>query len=188
MDIRISRRAGNAVGATWQSPTDPRVTIPHDIRDAVELWARQNRGTHGKIAWNLALNCAVIDFELRANDPRMKAYQDGRLKHEPKESIPLHFQKEGGGRFFPINLMELGVSGIITLLDKGNTWSGTGEYPNMMKAIGAAERGNEQMKESIRAAARDNARDRYRDQRRQILGLPFVNVPDNIGAKADGTA
>ena len=168
------------------APSDRRVSIPWDIKDAVELWAREKRGTHGKIEWNTVLNCAVIDFDLKADDPRMRAYQEGRLKHEPKESIPLHYQKEGGGPFYPINLAELGVSGLMEMLDRANTWSGRGEFKSTMAAIAATERKNDALKQSIRDAARDNARERAKDMRRQIFGLPVVSVPENIGAKADG--
>ena len=184
--MRISPRAGTAIGASWMSPDDNRVTIPWDIADAVEMWAREKRGTHGRIAWNAVMRCPVIDFELKADDPRMKAYRDGRLKHEPKESIPLHYQKEGGGPFYPINLTELGVSGLMEMLDRANTWSGRGEFKSTMAAIAATERKNEALRDSIRAAAKDNARERAKDMRRQIFDLPMVTVPENIGAKADG--
>lgn len=168
------------------SPADRRA-IPVAMRDAVEMWARQNRGTHGYVAWNPVLKCAVIDLELRADDPRMKAWQEGRLKHKPMESIPLHYQAFGGGPFIAIDIEQLGVSGLLDMLDKANTWSGRGQYNNMIEAVQAAERQNENLRESVRKAALDNTRDRTRDMRRQILDLPLVSVPANIGASTDGT-
>lgn len=165
--------------------------VPFAFRDAVELWARQNRGTHGSIGWNEALKCYVIDFDLKPDDPRMKAYRDGRVKHEPKESIPLHRQltkvdpKTGrvthAGPYVAINLEQLGVSGLLEMLDKANAWSGRGEFKTMREAVQAAEDHNERLRAEIMKAAKENARDFAKDSRRQVFDLPFVNVPANIG-------
>lgn len=181
----LRSRAGGAVAAPWMSPTDRTRYIPREMAAAVDEWARQ-WGRRGTIGWNAALNCAVIDLSLKPDDPRMQAWQEGRLKHEPKESIPLNWQPKGKQYFEPINLEELGVSGLIDMLDKANAWSGRGEYSSMMEAVNAVERKNEELREMMRKAALDNCRDRARDMRRQILDLPLVSVPENIGDNPNG--
>lgn len=183
-------RSGNAVAAPYMSTGD-RQAIPYEIRDAVELWARQ-WGRHGTITMNHALRCPVIELSLRGDDPRLRAYQEGRLKHEPKECIPLHYQQPmpDGSKsvhYSALSIADLGVSGVLEILDRGNTWSGTGEYKGFKQAAQVMGEHNEKLKQQIKAAAIDEGRLRARDMRRQVFGLPLVSVPDNIGAKANGS-
>jgi hypothetical protein len=170
--------------------TGDRLAIPSEIRDAVASWARQ-WGRHGSIAFNHALKCAVIELSLKEDDPRLKPWKEGKLSHEPKECIPLHFQKPMGDgtksvHYFPLNLDELGVTGIIEMLNRGNTWSGTGEYRSFKEAAQIMGEHNEKLKAQIKDAAIEEGRLRARDMKRQVFGLPLVSVPDNIGAKANG--
>lgn len=162
------------------SHTDRRINIPYQISDAVEMWAR-NRGRHATIGWNVAMRCAVIDLTLKGDDPRLKAYQEGRLKFEPKESIPLHYQPKEGAPFVAINLEDLGPTGIVEMLEKADTWSGRGEYGSMLEAVRAVERFNNDKREKMREAVLEASRDRARDYRRQVFDLPLVSVPANIG-------
>lgn len=170
--------------------TSDRHSIPHEIRDAVALWAQQ-WGRRGTIAMNHALRCPVIELSLKADDPRMKAYQEGRLKHEPTECIPLHYQRtEADGsksvHYFPLDLADLGVSGVLELLDRGNTWSGRGEYGSFKEAAQIMGEHNDKLRNMIKEAAVQEGRDRARDMRRQVFDLPLVSVPGNIGARANG--
>lgn len=187
--VHVVGRAGNAVAAPWMSPSE-RQQIPCEIADAVELWARQ-WGRHGTIGMNQALRCPVIELSLKSDDPRLKHWQEGRLKYEPKESILLHYQRtEPDGsksvHFYPLNLEELGVSGVLEILDRGNMWSGRGEYENFQKAAQVMGEYNEKLKQQMKDAAVEEGRLRARDMRRQVLGLPLVSVPDNIGARSNG--
>lgn len=166
------------------SPSDRRA-IPYQISDAVEHWAR-SRGRHASIGWNPVLGCAVIDITLKGDDPRLKAYQEGRLKHEPKESVILHYQKTDyqgntSGPFIALNLEELGVTGIIEMLEKGDVWSGRGEFSSLHEAVQKVAQHNETHREKMKQDIRDAAMDRAKDMRRQILDLPLVSVPANIG-------
>lgn len=172
--------------------TRDRQAVPYEISDAVELWARQ-WGRHGTITFNHALRCPVIEFTLRPDDPRMKAFQEGRLKHEPKECIPLHYQRtEPDGtksvHYFALNLEDLGVSGVLELLNRGNCWSGTGEYKSFKEAAQVMGEHNDRLKKQIKDALVVEGRMRARDMRRQVLDLPLVSVPDNIGAKANASS
>lgn len=172
------------VAAPWMAPSTGRV-IPYQFADAVEMWARE-RGRHARIGWNSATNCAVIDFTLRADDPRMRAWQEGKLRFEPKESVLLHYRKcdsKGveSGPYIAMDLEQKGVSGIIDMLNEGDVLSGTGKYRDMQEAVQAVERNNERLRATMREAAVENARLRARDDRRRVAGLPLVSVPENIG-------
>jgi hypothetical protein len=187
--IHVASRAGNAVAAPYMSKGD-RQAIPYEIRDAVELWARE-WGRHGNIEWKPQMNCAVIEFTLRGDDPRLRAYQEGQLKHEPKECVFLHYQPtlDDGSKsvhYMPLNLEDLGVSGVIEMLNRGNTWSGCGEYKSFKDAAQKMGEYNDKLKNQIKSAAIADARLRARDDRRHVLGVPFVSVPQNIGA-TDGS-
>lgn len=153
--------------------------VPWEISDEVELWAREH-GRHGRCVWNPVLRCAEIQLELKADDPRMKGWQEGRLKTKPVESIYLHRQEVRGGPFVAVDLNELGASGVRAWLDRGNMWSGTGEYPNLHTACMAADRHNLELEEKMKAEAVENARLRARDNKRQIFDLPLVHVPADL--------
>lgn len=160
-------------------------SAPVDVREAVELWARQNRGTHGTVVWNTVMNCWEIQFELKAEDPRMKAWRDGKLRVKPMEPVFLHRQKRAAdGTPTPhwegVPLEELGVSGVLRWLDEGNTWSGQGRYRSFDQACKAADDHNEALKGMIAKEAEINAGLRARDDRKRILKTPWTTVPANL--------
>lgn len=165
--------------------TDSTRSIPWQFDDAVKLWAREHGKANATIRWNAATKCAVIEFTLRNDDPRMRHWQEGRLKFEPKETVFLNKQVTDGkgkayGPYVAIDLEQLGVSGLIDMLNEGDVQSGTGRYRDMQEAIHAIEGRNEQMRAKMREAAVENARLRARDMRRQVFDLPLVSVPENL--------
>ena len=160
-------------------------SAPVDVRDAVELWARQNRGTHGTIVWNQVMNCWEIQFELKPDDPRMKSWRDGRLRVKPMEPVFLHRQKRSAnGTPTPhwecVPLEELGVSGVLRWLDEGNTTSGTGRYQSFDAACKASDAHNEALKAKIQQVAEENAGLRARDNRKRLLKTPWTTVPADL--------
>ena len=154
--------------------------VPWQYQEAVELWARQNRGTHARMAWNPVLRCVEIQFELKPDDPRMKGWQEGRLKMKPVESVFLHRWDKAKKAYVAIPLEELGVSGLEALLDKGNLWSGRGEYRGLMEAVKAADEHNQKLERQVEEASIEAARLRARDERRWLQGAPVVSVPTNL--------
>lgn len=153
--------------------------VPWDIRDEVILWAREHGREGGRVVWYGGSMCWAIEFDLKADDPRMKGWQEGRLQRKPREVVFLH-EPDGKGHMIPLNIAELGASGIRKLLDEGNLASGTGRYRSLTDACQSVVEHNQKLEQWMEDTAVENARLRARDDRRQILDLPMVNVPDNI--------
>lgn len=124
------------------------------------------------------MNCAVVELDLKPDDPRLKAYQDGRLRHKPTEIVPL--QRREGSHLVGIPLGEVGVDYVIALLDKGNLWSGRGEYTGLLSAVRAAEDHNQRLEEQMQGAMVENARLRAREDWRFYKGDPQVAVPADL--------
>ena len=175
----IDIREQSTIHTGWGAPKVG--GAPPEIAEAVELWAREHRGTHGKIVWNAVMKCWEIQFELKPDDPRMKRWRDGKLRVKPVEPVYLHRQKMVDGRPAPhyegIPLEELGVEGVLAWLDEGNTWSGRGRHKSFDAACKAADAHNERIREMITKEAEENARLRARDERKRILGTPWTTVP-----------
>jgi hypothetical protein len=171
------------IHAGWGAPKG--APAPLDVREAVELWARANRGTHGTIAWNPLMNCWQVNFDLKDDDPRMKSWRDGKLKVKPSEPVYLHRQKKNkDGTPTPyweaVPLEELGVSGVLRWLDEGNCWSGTGRYASFDAACKAADDHNEMLRAKIAKEAEINAGLRARDERKRLLKTPWTTVPAQL--------
>ena len=154
--------------------------IPHELRDEVEMWARENRGTHGSVVWNPILGCAEVRLELRDSDPRMAAWRGGSLKNKPCETVFLHRQEEEGVHWKGIPLDELGVEFVRKWLDAGNMWSGRGRHKSLDSACKAADQHNTDLDNWMAEEAVENARLNARDNKRQVLDLPLVAVPANL--------
>lgn len=154
---------------------------PVEIADAVELWARQ-QGRHGRLFWQPVMKCFCIEFTLKPDDPRRKAWQEQtvKLEKEPTESVPLNTWDPEKKRHRAWNLEQIGVEGIVQYLDKANMMSGRGEHKDMWAALQAVEQRNK--------AAKKNQHDSIGELGREIgwltynkfKGNPVVSVPDTI--------
>lgn len=164
----------------WTAPGNSR-GIPVEVQDEVELWARE-QGRHGRITWSPVTNCAVVQLSLKPDDPRMRAYQEGRLKHEPKENVFLHRWEGGRWVAVPPTPAELTPDFVRRWLDRGNMWSGRGESEaaNLYDACLKADRRERELYEKARAKIRENTELRSRERRRQVLDLPLVSVPQQV--------
>ena len=154
-------------------------SVPWDVSDAVILWAREHGREGGRVVWYGGSKCFAVEFDLKADDPRMKGWLEKRLKVKPKDVVFLH-EPDGKGHYTALNIADLGVSGIVRLLDEGNLMSGTGRYKSLTAACNAVVEHNQKLEQAMEDAAVDNARLRARDDRRQILDLPTVSVPIDI--------
>ncbi len=146
--------------------------IPWDIEEAVKLWARQ-WGRGATIRFHPVLQCPCIEFALPNDDPRMQSFLDGKLKHKPVEFVALHRQDKQTLKFEPIDLAEMGVSGLLQWLDEANTWSGHNDdiYTSLMKVDEKNEGRRAEMRKAIEEAAKETAW----LHRTAVEGVPVVS-------------
>lgn len=168
-------------------------TAPVEFADAVEQWAR-GYGRHATLKYVPLMGCWSVNLSLKPGHPDLKAFQEGRASVEPTEGVLLVEWDEAAGppnkttgnpmgEYRAVDLEEYGPSGIVALLERGNTWSGRGEFGSLADAVRVAATRNREEKERIKARLRDDARHLAADQRRQILGIPFVGVTRNLSTE-----
>lgn len=156
---------------------------PQDFADAVELYARRY-GRHGTlkfVPW--PLNCWVIEFTLMPNDPARLAMQGQKVEDDIVEpvyllrpSTPAETSKRGGPHEVGYKLDELGVSGMIELLERTNTFSGRGQYASQKEALkDQADKGTE-ARAKIAETAREEAVEVGMARRRQVFDIPYLTV------------
>lgn len=150
-------------------------TIPVDISNEVELFARQ-WGRHARMEWNVNLNAPVIHFSLPKDSKLWKMWQEGELDHEPTESVPLIEWDADNRKYGPMNLEDLGPSGIRALLEKSNVWSGRGEHKDLVSSVGATIEKNRELREEGRKRAREIGMEIGWLSRRETLELPQSQV------------
>lgn len=151
---------------------------PVEYRDAVELYAREF-GRHADIVWIPEIRTWQVRFTLMPDDPlgglegeerfeTVELVRPGTRPH-PRTGQPMPYMA-------PIELEELGVSGLLEYLRKGNTWSGRGEYRSQAEAERKIEEANRERSERRAREARQTAIDRAQEERRLITGQPQVPV------------
>jgi len=168
---------------------------PVDIADEVELWARQS-GRHASLAFvptlfrngRIAAGTWVVKISLRADDGRMGLYREGKVSAPPTEDVWLHEPNPAAGReipgthglkeqpYRPLNLMQLGASGVRQFLEKGDTWSGRGEYGSLEEQLRKVRQNNEDTKAKVRATEKEDSRLEQRDKRRSRFRIPFLSA------------
>jgi hypothetical protein len=122
-------------------------------------------------------------------------FRDGRAEKPPTEDVWLHEPNPKAGQmvsgsfgrrepdFIPLDLEQLGPVGIREFLERGNTWSGRGEFSSVEDAHKKTLAHNDEMGRKIRRDARDDTRHDMRDRRRSWLGIPFLSVLKDIGSR-----
>ena len=129
--------------------------------------------------------CWFVDFTLKPNDPRMRLYQQGLASEPPKERV-WFFRRERGGQLVPLDILQMGVSGVTEFLERGDTWSGRGEYSSIEDAYRKTEEANARFKERKFEEARQDAIDRAMDKRRTWLKIPFLRVGKDLRGERKG--
>jgi hypothetical protein len=158
-----------------------------EYSDAIETWAR-GHGGHAKIKYMVdPMNCWAVILSYRVGDPRQAGPDDGEavLLHDWRTAEWWNKHHPDRAKRHPRNnaimpcgyayeLDELGVSGIIARLDKGNILSGS--------ALNPEQQGRAQVekfrdaKHKRRLDARGDADHRAKDRRRSLLKIPFLPV------------
>ena len=159
---------------------------PVEIADEVELWARQS-GRHATLRFVPILGKRrgpitgtwVVCLTLRANDKRLGLLQQQKVAEEPTEKVWLH-EPDGQGGYRAFDIVQLGASGVRNLLERGDMWSGRGEFDSLEHQLRVTKQWNEAARAKNRAEAKDGARSDARDKRRQWFGIPLVSVVGNL--------
>lgn len=166
--ITVARRGVG--GRRYEAPA-----LPPGVADVVELYAREGGRTatmhhapHG--VW-------FARFSLRSNDKRMILFRQGLAAEPPTEDVWFHrfnpgAAKRGEPDYLPLDLWQIGATGVKDFLEKGNTWSGRGEYRSLEHAIEVSDRANERHRQKVKADAEDDVRHMAKESRGFRLKLP----------------
>lgn len=168
--------------------------IPHEIRDEVELFARESGRTATLYFVPVLIEHGVIivgtwmaRFSLRSNDKRLLIHKEGRHAQMPGEDVWFHKANPKEGRIIPgthgrretqwtpLDIVQMGASGVRQFLDQGNTW-GRGEFSSLESALSETRDKNETARLKNKADAKYDSRMESREKRRTILGIPFLPV------------
>ncbi len=164
-------------------------TAPFEIQEAVELWARE-QGRTATMKFS-PTGTWFVRLSLRCNDKRMLLYQQGVTAEPPCEDVWFHIPNPregkvvGGvkqGPYIPLDIYHLGVSGVREFLEKGDTWSGRGEFLSLVDHLHKVREENEVKRVSNRAEHKEASRYEQRERRRFRFKIPYLTVGVDIRA------
>lgn len=159
------------------------IEIPWELQDEVELWARQY-DRHARLHF-IPVGGFFCRITLRPDDPRMKSFQEGLLEQPDPPGEDVWFNEgDGRGGVKCLDIREMGASGIKEFLEKGNTWSGRGEYDSIVEQQKKVAEANIEERGRLKAFEREENRKEQRSKRRWRMGIPFLSVLKDIGKKA----
>jgi hypothetical protein len=157
-------------------------TPPPAIAEEVEMFARKS-GRTGKLV--CTPSGWMARFSLRCNDPAMILFQQGMAPEPPTEDVffavrnPKAWATDGSAtpgvqQMIPLDIEQMGPSGVREFLERGDTWSGRGVHSSQVDALQKSKRAETERKARVDKDARETAMDIAREYRRTILGMPFV--------------
>jgi len=165
-------------------------TPPAEIADEVEMYARES-GRHAALIFvpvtikhgRVTNGTWVINMTLRPDDKRMLLYQEQKVGDPPTEKIWLHKPSEDGTTYEPLDIHQLGASGVREFLDRGNMWSGRGEFSSLEEQVRWARDEEERRKQKNYDDSKQHSRDTAKDKRRTLLGISFLGVGIDLKKK-----
>ena len=120
----------------------------------------------------------------------MEPYQKGLEAEEPTEHVWFHVPNPEAetwqDAYTPLNIVEMGPSGVKTFLEKGNLWSGRGEYTSLEDQLDQVRKMNEAARSKNVAESRESSVKRAMDKRRTLLKIPFLRVGIDLGKSKRG--
>ena len=128
-------------------------------------------------------------FSRRPNDPMRELQQKGKVE-EATEDVYFHVHvrdydpqrhpairpPSGDSRqvYVPLDILQMGVSGVREFLERGNTWSGRGQFSSHRDRLDQSAEANRRGRREIKEAARERTLERVRSRWRKLKGLPFL--------------
>lgn len=188
---------------------------PFEFQEEVELYARES-GRTAKL--HFMFGCGwFARFSLRSSDKRLVLYQQGMAGKPPTEDTFFHYpnprehegltltELKGLGvpflrpliiwkrsrchmPFIPLDIIQMGTSGVRQFLEKGNMWSGRGEFDSLTDQLRTIRDKEADAKRKMREDAREDTRKFVRDQRGRRFKVPTVSVPRDFRTPALTTA
>lgn len=160
-------------------------TAPYEIQEEVEKYARES-GRTAKLHYIPNVGW-MARFSLRPNDKRMVLWQEGRAPEPPTEDVFFHRpHPEKRGEFIPMDIRQMGASGVRRFLERGNMWSGRGVHNSPVEARRKARDRNEADRQKLRREAKEEARDMVKDTRRSRLKIPYHTVGIDLQSDNEG--
>lgn len=162
-------------------------TAPYDLQEECELYARES-GRHAKLHYFPGAGW-FVRFSLRPNDDkRLLLAQAGMIAEEEIGedvffSVPDPRRDARPGDMIPLDINQMGRSGIREFLERGNSWSGRGQYTSIVDAHLKAREANRLQKIKLRQEMKEANRQRQREQRRWWLKIPLVQVGIELARK-----
>lgn len=185
---------------------------PPDLREVVELYAREydRQGT-----LHFFMGCGwFANLSLRSNDKRLLLYQEGRAAKPPTEQVYFHVPNPNeqfgvskgelermddpvlwpcislkGDRcrqpFIPLDIVQMGPARVRDFLERGNLWSGRGEFDSLEEQLREVREKNQAAVEKFRQDQKEANRHEQRDKRRWRLKIPYLPVGIDLGKKRD---
>ena len=165
---------------------------PHAFQEEAELWARGS-GRHAKLHFSPS-GTWFVRISLKSDDKRLSLHQMGLAPEPMGEDVWLHIPNPHEGQVIrgvrqgphiPLNLEQLGVSGLREFLEKGDTWSGRGEYLSLVDQLRKVNETNEDVRIKNRAFHKEESRHEMRESRRFRYKIPFLPVGIDLRASKD---
>lgn len=156
------------LGARSEAPRPP-AEIAEEVEKYAREWDRSGsielvRAPNGFVCW-------LIKFTPRPNDPKWLRYREGRGP-EPHPELVWLMDNETGK---PLDIHQMGASGVRAYLEKGNTLSGRGEYGSVLEAIEQTSARNLEERDRFRQKMKEENRYERRQDRRRYLGIPQIS-------------
>lgn len=193
--IEVGGRVWDVQRAGHKGRSGPGRPAPAEFRDAVELHARKS-GAHADIVWvPEPVNMWQVRITLKPNDPRRRGdsgvetveLHEWLSAEEWRTKDPRSAPRDAGGRiragYRSYELDELGVSGVVEILEKGSLTSGRGQFDSALEAANHVQERHKTSQERTRRSKRDDAKHTFLDQRRRVLKIPFLPVGIELNSK-----
>lgn len=174
---------------------------PVDIADEVEHWARLH-GRHASIQFvptqffhgRIFNGSWVVRLTLRSNDKRLLAYQQGKVAEEPMEDVWLQVPNPKANQpigttglrelpFLPLDLHQMGASGVREFLERGDMWSGRGEFRSLEQQMRMARDARAIDKYRHRERHKNSVREKMLEWRRRLFKIPLHRVGIDLKQK-----
>lgn len=155
-------------------------TVPAEIADAVEQWARR-WGRHARIdhVTYTSPPTPQVRISPKHGDPNLKLVQDGKIPPEEAEEVVHLWEWDEEKRcYVGVPLSSLGVQGVLRWLNRGNTWSGSGEYDSLQEALTDQREKKRREQKKLRRELKEDVRRIAQEVGRHMLGVPTIQGTD----------